>query len=456
MPKRRLALLIGFVFIDVLGYSLFFPLLPYYAAIFGAGPALVGWMIAANAAAQFIASPVVGRLSDRYGRRPLLIVSIAGTLVSFLLLGLAEPIGAYLSHLLAGIRIGSLALTTAESWTVAVLFFCRILDGLAGGNVSLARTYISDITDDQNRARGLGLIGVAFGLGFIIGPIIGGTLSNWEAAAALLNTAKLSRFAVPAFAAVLISGLNLLGVIIWLPESLPRERRARPAQNEQSAEGLGNLRQALQHPRFAPMLLVRFGLSLALTLFMANFALYTRYHLGLTDQVTSYVMTYAGILLILVQAVGIGWVTQRFREQQIVPRGLVVVTVAFLGLAVAPNVALLLVVLLPVALVGGILNTIVNSLISKSVRSEEVGGALGLATSAESLTWVLAPFVGGFLIEYLGGWSLGLLGAAIAGLLTAYTWQNLGAGSDPSPPSCPGKGPNAEPERAHRIEEEKP
>ena len=456
MPKKRLALLVGFVFIDVLGYSLFFPLLPYYAAIFGAGPTLVGLMIASNAAAQFIASPIVGRFSDRFGRRPLLIVSIAGTLVSFFLLGLAEPIGECLADLLPGVRIGNPVVTTGAGWTVAVLFFCRILDGLAGGNVSLARAYISDITDEQNRAKGLGLIGAAFGLGFVIGPAIGGTLSNWEAAAALFSTVELSRFAVPAFATVLISALNLLGVIIWLPESLPRERRAAPVRNGQPAAGLGSLWEAFQRPHFGPLLLMRFFFSLALTLFMANFALYTRYRLGLTDQITSYVMTYAGILLILVQVVGIGWMTKRFLEKQIMFGGLVVITVALLGLALVPNVVLLFVVLLPLALAGGTLNTVLNSLISKSVYSEEVGGALGLATSAESLAWVLAPSMGGFLIDYLGGWSLGLIGGAITGLLIAYTWRQLVAQPDISLPPRPGEGTDAEPDSSNRVEDGKP
>ncbi len=150
MQNKRLALLLGFVFIDVLGYSLFFPLLPYYAAIFGAGATLVGLMIASNAAAQFIASPIVGRFSDRFGRRPLLIVSIAGTLVSFFLLGLAEPIGVYFADLLPRIQLSNSVASTGAGWTIVILFFCRILDGLAGGNVSLARAYISDITDEQN------------------------------------------------------------------------------------------------------------------------------------------------------------------------------------------------------------------------------------------------------------------------------------------------------------------
>ena len=423
MPKERIAPLIGFVFIDVLGYSLFFPLLPYYAEMFGAGPALVGLMIASNAAAQFVAAPVVGRLSDRYGRRPLLMLSIIGTLLSFLLLGLAEPLGERLGDLLP-------AVTTTAGWTVIVLFFCRILDGLAGGNVSLARAYVADVTDEENRAKGLGLIGAAFGLGFVIGPAIGGTFSNWKAAESAFDTLGLSRFAVPAFATVLISALNLLGVIKWLPESLPRERRAAPAQGRGRGADLGGLRRAFQRPLFGPLLTMRFFFSLALTLFMANFALYTQHHLDLSDQATSYVMTYAGVLLILVQVVGIGWMTARFHEKRIMFGGLIVITAALFGLALVSNVTLLLLVLLPLALSGGMLNTVLNSLISKSVYPEEVGGALGLVTSVESLTWVLAPIVGGLLIDYLGGWSLGLAGGVTTGLLIVYVWRQLVAQPD--------------------------
>ena len=160
MNRRRnpVVLVITFVVIDLLGYSLFLPLLPYYAETLGATPTLVGLLIASNAVAQLAAAPVVGRLSDRLGRRPLLIFSIFGTLVSFLLLGLVEPLGALLSRVTSGgIAVGSAAL--------AMLFFSRILDGLAGGNISLARAYITDVTDEKNRAKGLGLIGAAFGMG---------------------------------------------------------------------------------------------------------------------------------------------------------------------------------------------------------------------------------------------------------------------------------------------------
>jgi MFS family permease len=266
----------------------------------------------------------------------------------------------------------------------------------------------------------------------------------------------LSRFAVPAFATVLLSSLNLLGVIRWLPESLPPDRRAATGEQGQRTRILLNLPDAFQRPQFGPLLSIRFLFSLALTLFMANFALYAYYRLGLTDQATSYVMTYAGILLILVQVVGVGWLTARFPEKRILSSGLVVITLALLGLATVSNLVLLLIILAPLALAGGTLNTVINSLISKSVPSGEVGGALGMATSVESLTWVIAPVLGGALIDYAGGWSLGLVGGAITGSLIAYTRRRPYAQADLAPPSRPPKEqPPVRPARPRRDSTER-
>ncbi|MGB3905304.1 MAG: MFS transporter, partial [Anaerolineae bacterium] len=228
MRKNRLVLIFGFVFIDLLGYSLFLPLLPFYVADLGGTPALVGVLVASNALAQFFGGPIIGRLSDRFGRRPLLILSISGTLASFVLLGLAEPLG----DLLAGLAPERLTVAGAA---LVMLFSSRIVDGLFGGDVSLAQAYITDVTDEKNRARGLGLIGAAFGLGFIIGPAMGGILANWDYAISAFAAMGLSRYAVPAFAAVLLSALNLLAVVILLPESLPPEKRAEVANSARSA-----------------------------------------------------------------------------------------------------------------------------------------------------------------------------------------------------------------------------
>ncbi|MEJ2208480.1 MAG: MFS transporter [Anaerolineae bacterium] len=300
MKRNPLILIFAFVFIDLLGYSLFLPLLPYYADTLGASPLLIGLLVASNALAQLVASPTIGRLSDRYGRRPMLIASIVGTLVSFLLLGLVEPLGAALD----GLTGGALGLGTAA---LVMLFASRILDGLTGGNIALARAYITDVTDEESRARGLGMIGAAFGLGFIVGPAMGGLLSNWAPATSLFAQAGLSRYAVPAFVAVVLAALNLAGVLLWLPESLTPERRARMQQRRsRSILSIPELLAALQRPRFGPLLHITFVHSLAFGLFTANFALYTQYRLGLSDQSTSYILTYVGLLVVLVQGLAIG------------------------------------------------------------------------------------------------------------------------------------------------------
>jgi len=211
--RRELALILLYVFVDVLGFSLILPLLPFYAETFGASPTLVGLLLGANALAQLIGAPIIGRLSDRYGRRPMLLVSIAGTLLSFLLLGFAN--------------------------SLAMLFLSRILDGLLGGNVSLAQAYITDLTDEKERASGLGLIGAGFGLGFMIGPALGGRLSAG------------GNYGLPAFAAAGMALVNLIGVLLWLPESLPVEKRRKADPKKSRELSLRAMVQALGVPAWA-------------------------------------------------------------------------------------------------------------------------------------------------------------------------------------------------------------
>jgi DHA1 family tetracycline resistance protein-like MFS transporter len=418
VQRRRLALIIGFVFIELLGYSLFLPLLPFYAGALGASPTLIGLLIASNAVAQLLAAPLIGRLSDTWGRRPMLLFSIVGTAVSFTFLALVEPLGRWAAGLTAG-RL------TMEVAAVGWLFFSRILDGLAGGNVSLARAYIADITDEENRARGLGLIGAAFGTGFIIGPALGGTLSNWSYVTQPVQAAGLSRYAVPAFAALGLSALNFIGVALWLPESLTPERRAKLTGRQRSILPIRDLREALERPRVRPLLQTRFLYRLAFTMFTANFALFTRYRFGLSDQTTSYILTYVGVLVVMVQGFIVGRLTDLFSEKRIIVAGVSVLAVALLGWALVPSVTLMLVVLAFLPLSGGTLNTVTNSALTKAVRKEDVGGTLGLSTSLDSLTQILAPIIGGFLIGELGPWAVGATGALIMAGVVFYAWRCL-------------------------------
>jgi DHA1 family tetracycline resistance protein-like MFS transporter len=418
VKRRRLSLIIGFVFIELLGYSLFLPLLPYYAGSLGANPTVVGLLIASNAVAQLLAAPLIGRLSDTWGRRPMLLFSIVGTAVSFALLGLVEPLGRWLSAATAGWLTSS---ASALGW----LFFSRILDGLAGGNVSLARAYITDITSEKDRARALGLIGAAFGTGFIIGPALGGTLSNWAYAAQAAQVYGLSRYAVPAFAALVLSALNLIGVALWLPESLTPERRAKLATRRHRILPVGLLRDALKLPRVGPILQTRFLYRLAFAMFTTNFALFTRYRFGLTDRATSYILTYVGVLVVVVQGFLVGWLADRYSEKKIIVGGVALLAVALLGWAVVPTVSLMLVVLALLPLSGGTLNTVTNSALTKAVREEDVGGALGLSTSLDSLTQILAPIIGGFFIDEIGPWAVGATGSTIMFVVVFYAWRCL-------------------------------
>lgn len=376
--RRQLALVFGFVFVDLLGYSLILPLLPYYAETFGASLTVVGLLGTANAVAQLIAAPVIGRFSDKYGRRPLLIFSIGGTVLSFLILGLAQ--------------------------TLPILFLSRILDGLLGGNIALARAYITDVTDEENRSQGLGIIGAAFGLGFIIGPAMGGFLSRFG-------------FNVPAFVAAGLSLINLISVILWLPESLTAERRSAMQSRPTSRFGLKSIVSALDRPCAGPLLHVLLFYSLAFTLFQSNFALFTKERLGLDVQSTSFILTYVGILSVLVQGVAIGKLTDRFSERKLIVGGAVVLALSLIAWSFVPNVPLLLMVLAPIALAGGSLNVVLTSQLTKSVYQDEVGGTLGLSASLQTLARIIAPGLGGFLIDVLGTWSVGFL----AGLIMIWT-----------------------------------
>ena len=419
MPKKQVAQLLLFVFVDVIGYSLFFPLLPYYATEFGAGTALVGLMIASNAGAQLLVSPIVGRLSDQFGRRPLIILSIIGTMLSFLLLAFVKPLSEILADNITIVWRVQSTYPQSASWAVGLLFFCRILDGVAGGNVSLARAYVSDITTDARRSQGLGLIGAAFGFGFVVGPAIGGTLSNLNWAAMWMEAAGLSRFSVPALAAVVISLINLIGGLFFLPESLQNRKRSQESAGLSGPSMYSTLMDQGQSA-LVKLLGLRLLFSLAITLFMANFALFTQAFLELSDQVTSYVLTYAGVLLILVQALGIRWLTGRFNEWTILTRGVIIVAGSLFGLGLASGVPSLMVILFPLATSGGVLNTIINSLISKSVDREKVGGALGLATSMESLSWIITPIIGGVLIDFFGGKTFAIVSGVTASLMIPY------------------------------------
>ena len=403
MKKSPLIIIFFVVFIDLLGFSLILPLLPYYAEAYGATPLIVGLLVASYAAAQLAGAPVLGRLSDRFGRRPVLLFSELGTLAGFLLLAFADPLGRLLA--------GGAPPQAANALILSVLFFSRILDGLTGGNITVAQAYISDVTDEQNRARGLGLIGAAFGLGFIIGPAAGGSLSSLG-------------YNIPALAAAGVAAFNLLAIYFLLPESLTSEQRQGASARQRPSFTLSALWQALNRPLVGPLLHLRFFFGLAFATFQTVFALFAQ-AIGLAPQTTGFLLAYVGLLSVIVQGGLIGALTRRFRENWLLISGLWLMAASLFAWAFTTRLWMLVVILAPAALSGGVLNTVIQSAISKSVNRDEVGGILGLSGSLEAVTRVIAPSVGGFLLQNLGAWAPGVFSAILMAWSVAFAYRRI-------------------------------
>jgi DHA1 family tetracycline resistance protein-like MFS transporter len=385
MDNKRLFSIILVVFIDLLGFSLILPLLPYYAKTFNANQTTTGILIASYAVMQLIGAPILGRLSDRFGRRPILLLSVFGTFLGFLLLGFANAL-----------------------W---MLFASRIIDGLTGGNLSVAQAYISDVTDAKNRSKGLGMIGAAFGLGFIIGPVTGGLLSQWG-------------YAVPAFAAATISFLNLILIYTWLPESLTEEKRSQMTERR-PAITLNALLVAFQRPFTGSILITRFFFGLAFAIFQTIFSLYALAKFNLTARDTGFVLTYVGVLSVIVQGFLVGRLTNRFREDILITASVVLMGVSLLGWALAPSLLWLYIIMTPTAMSGGLLNTLLSSTLTKAVAPQEIGGILGLSAAVESSTRVIAPILGGVLLQQIGTWAPGVFGAVVMIGISIYVFIKI-------------------------------
>jgi len=386
MNKKLLASILLVVFIDLLGFSLILPLLPYYAETFQASKFTTGLLIAVYALMQLIGAPILGRLSDRFGRRPILLISVFGTFLGFLLFGFATSL-----------------------W---MLFAARILDGITGGNLSVAQAYISDVTDPQNRAKGLGLIGAAFGMGFIIGPVTGGLLSQYG-------------YNVPAFVAAGLALLNFILIFAWLPESLTAEKRQQIGEHKKPAVTLSALFAALKRPFTGSLLITRFFFGLAFAIFQSIFSLYALAKFNLSARDTGFVLTYVGVLAVIVQGFLVGRLTARFREDILITVAVVLMAVSLLGWALAPSVFWLLVVLTPTSLSGGLLNTLLSSTLTKAVAQQEIGGILGLSTAVESSTRIIAPILGGALLDKVGTWSPGAFGAIVMVGVSIYVFTTI-------------------------------
>ena len=360
---RRSPLLVIFitVFIDLIGFGIVIPVLPYYleSERFRATPLALGLLFSSYSVMQLIFSPVLGRWSDKYGRRPVLLLSLIGTGIGFLILGAAT--------------------------TLAMLFAGRIFAGITGGNISTAQAYIADITTPENRAQGMGIFGAAFGLGFIFGPAIGGILSKWDISA-------------PFYFAAALAFVNAVLLYFLLPETVTPDHPARA-----TPRGWGYFMQRLAEPKLATILSIYFLFVVAFSIMTTTFALYTMYRFDYDAVHNGYLFAYIGALAVVIQGLLIGPLVKRWGELPLIVAG---ASLLACGLAVLPYIGpgfygglpALLVVLAAFSVGNSFATPTLTSLASKSVSAAEQGGAMGVTQSAASLARSVGPVIGGWLI----------------------------------------------------------
>jgi DHA1 family tetracycline resistance protein-like MFS transporter len=353
------------VFVDLVGFGLVIPLLPFYAVRFGASPQEVTLLLAVYSLMQLFAAPLWGRLSDRVGRRPVLMISMAASVLAYLWIGSATAV-----------------------W---MLFAARALAGACAGNIAAAQAYIADITTPEERAKGMGLIGAAFGLGFIIGPALGGLLAGNDPATADIET--------PAWMAAGLSFLALWGVILLLPESLPADLRGMHTGSRSRLKAIWNV---LGRPVLSRLILIFFLVILAFAGMESTFALWAIEQFGWGPGQVGYVFAYVGVLSAILQGGLIGRLARRFGEERLLLCGLALIGTGLLAMLFAHSIPRLAFAVSALALGMGLTQPSLNSLISRRAGRDEQGEVLGVSQSVGSLSRVLGPAAAGFLFAQFG------------------------------------------------------
>ena len=438
--KKVLPVLV-IILVDLMGLSIIIPLMPLYAARFGANAFVIGLLGATYPFMQFIGAPVLGRFSDRFGRRPILLISQIGTFTGFILLGFANAL--------------------------PLLFISRIIDGLSGANISTAQAVVTDVTTDKTRTQGLGLIGAAFGMGFILGPII----------AFAVLVASGDNYQAVAFTAAFFSLVSLLLTFFWLPETRSPEKgtiRTRAPFTFQA------MFQSLNRPTIGILLVLMFTQQLAFGGYEQMFSLFTLNRLGMGARDTSGLFVLAGLFIVVIQGGLIGPWSKKYGDRWLVMLGLSCLAVGLILTATTPqipvpwynqakitaemqgrastqiiNVSLpseankgwlgiiwVLLASFPAALGGGVLHPAINSLITKSANKDEVGGILGVSAGFYSAANAITPLFFGSLFQWFGAPVPFLIG----GLLLAVLWVVAMRTVKPSPVNA-SAGKSEEPSR---------
>jgi MFS transporter, DHA1 family, tetracycline resistance protein len=368
------------LFLDLLGFGIVIPVLPYYASEHGASPAVVTLLSTSFSLAQFAMSPVLGRLSDRHGRRPVMLLSIAGSCVSMLVLGFAS--------------------------TLWMVFLARVVSGTCNANVSTANAYIADRVAPRERARYMGMMGSAIGMGFVFGPAIGGLLSSP------------SHPELPFLCAAGLAAVNWLMAWKWLPESLPRGVVAAPrAGGSSPLRAIGRLLDVRGTP-LAALVWLTFGFFFAFSAMESTMALLTEVRLGWDARHTGYMFSMIGACIVLSQTVVLGRLVRRFGEKNTLVIGLVVQAVGLAGCATAFSVVQMVAFAGLIALGNGLVTPSTSAIVSRLSSADEQGLNLGLVQSAAALSRIFGPAAAGLMFEHISpGAPMGVAAVVVIGVV---------------------------------------
>jgi MFS transporter, DHA1 family, tetracycline resistance protein len=351
------------VFIDLVGFGIVIPALPYYVEgeAFKATPFEIGLLFASYSLMQFIFSPILGSLSDKIGRRPILFFSLLGSAIGYLLIGYAGAL-----------------------WMV---FAGRIISGVTGGNISTAQAYIADVTSKENRAKGMGLFGAMFGLGFVFGPAIGGILSRYG-------------IGIPFLFAAALSLVNAISIYFILPETVGKNRVAEQTIRKNR---VAELFDALKDSRFGTLTAVYFFLVTSFSIMTYAFVLYTIERFGFTAEQNGYIFALVGILAVIFQGGAFNGLVRKFGENSLTVVGCLLIAISLFAIPfISPQtggLAGLLVMVSLLAIGNSMASPALTSIASKISDDAEQGKSLGVMQSGASLARAIGPAVGGVLLN---------------------------------------------------------
>lgn len=361
-PKRALLLVFFTIFLDILGFGILVPVIPFLVEPFDASATIIGLLTVSFSIAQFLAAPALGALSDRYGRRPVLLISILGAALAYAAFGAATAL-----------------------W---VFFAARIVDGLTGGNISTAQAYIADVSKPHERAKNFGLIGAAFGAGFVLGPAIGGVMSHVSLSA-------------PAYLAGALCLASAIFGYFYLPESLPKSHRRTTPFSFHDFNPFSQLIQFAKNPVLAMNFSTLMMMGLAMNTLRSNFAVYAREHLHYDPSHVGYIYTYLGTIVVITQLFLVRRIAPKFGERKTALIGFTSMMLGFLWMATEPGILEITFIMPLIAVGNGLCFPTITAMSSHAVGHNQQGGVMGAQQSVNSMAMIIGPFIAGLAFDHI-------------------------------------------------------